>query len=362
VAEYNTRDKQALVVRLPDKAVTTTVTTPAEGTAQWWSGMGDNLSNTLTRDLDLTGTSTATLGLKGWWDIEDGYDYLYAEVSTDGGAHWTALDGTADGRALPRDGSGTPALTGTSGAYQDLSYPLDAYAGQQLQLRFRYQTDGGVAQQGFAADAITVTADGRTLLADGAEDGDNGWSADGFSRIGASFTKDYPEYYVVENRQYTSYDSTLRTGPYNFGWASTRPDWVEHYPYQNGVLIWLWDTSQADNNVGLHPGSGQILPVDAHARPLTFADGTVIRNRVQAYDAPFSLHPVKGFTLHDDGVATRVRAEAGVPFFDDHRGSYWDARNPYGSVRVPDTGTRISILREAADGSTVTLRVEPSHR
>ncbi len=192
VAEYNTKDKQALVVTLPDKSVTTSITTPAEGATQWWSGMGDNLANTLTRSVDLTGASTASLSLKGWWDIEQNYDFLYTEVSADGGATWTALDGTANGKSLPRDGSDTPALTGTSGAYEDLAFPLDAYAGQQIQLRFRYLTDGGVAQKGFAADAISVTADGKAVVTDGAEDGDNGWTAKGFSRIGASFSQDYP--------------------------------------------------------------------------------------------------------------------------------------------------------------------------
>ncbi|MEW1863751.1 immune inhibitor A [Streptomyces sp. NBC_00669] len=362
VAEYNTKDKQALVVQLPDKSVTTTITTPAEGDKQWWSGMGDDLSNTLTRTVDLTGASSASLGLKGWWDIEQNYDFLYTEVSTDGGANWTALDGTANGKAVPRDGSDRPALTGTSGAYEDLSFPLDAYAGKQIQLRFRYATDGGVAQQGFAADAITVTADGKTLLTDGAETDDNGWSADGFSRIGASFSKDYPEYYVAENRQYTSYDTTLKTGPYNFGWTSTRPDWVEHYPYQTGLLVWLWDTSQPDNNVGAHPGSGEILPVDAHAKPETFTDGTVIRNRVQAYDSAFSWYPSAGFTLHNDGVAKRIPAKLGSPAFDDHYGTYWYANNPYGSVKVPDTNTRLTILSQALDGSTMTVQVSPSHR
>ncbi|SEG78891.1 immune inhibitor A [Actinacidiphila yanglinensis] len=362
VAEYNTKNKQALVVQLPDKSVTTTITTPAEGSKQWWSGMGDNLSNTLTRPVDLTGATTASLDLKGWWDIEQNYDYLYTEVSTDGGANWTALDGTANGKAIPRDGGDQPALTGTSGAYEDLSFPLDAYAGQQIQLRFRYLTDGGVSQQGFAADAITVSADGKALLTDGAETDDNGWTADGFSRIGASFSKDYPEYYVAENREYTSYDTTLKTGPYNFGWTSTRPDWVEHYPYQTGLLVWLWDTSQPDNNVGAHPGSGQILPVDAHAKPEKFADGSVIRNRVQAYDSPFSWYPSAGFTLHDDGVAKRIPAKLGSPVFDDHSGTYWYGSNPYGSVKVPDTNTRLTIVGQALDGSTMTVQVGPSHR
>ncbi|WNI15703.1 immune inhibitor A domain-containing protein [Actinacidiphila sp. ITFR-21] len=362
VAEYNTKDKQALVVQLPDKTVTTTITAPAEGAKQWWSGMGDNLSNTLTRSVDLTGAASASLNLKGWWDIEENYDYLYTEVSTDGGASWTALEGTANGRSIPRDGSDAPALTGTSGAYEDLAFPLDAYAGRQIQLRFRYLTDGGVAQQGFAADAITVTADGQGVLSDGAETDDNGWTAKGFSRIGASFTNDYPEYYVAENRQYVSYDSTLKTGPYNFGWTGTKPDWVEHFPYQTGLLVWLWDTSQADNNVGLHPGAGQILPVDAHAKPEKWSDGTLMRNRIQAYDAPFSWYPSSGFTLHKGGVAARVAPKLGSPIFDDHYGTYWYDSNPYGGVKVPDTNTRISIVSEPLDGSTLTLLVSPAHR
>ncbi|WP_433889631.1 immune inhibitor A domain-containing protein [Streptomyces sp. CA-111067] len=362
VAEYNTKDKQALVVQLPDKAVTTTITAPAEGSKQWWSGMGDNLSNTLTRPVDLTGKTSASLTLKGWWDIEENYDYLYTEVSTDGGANWSALDGTAGGKAIPRDGGDNPALTGTSGAYEDLTFPLDAYAGKQIQLRFRYLTDGGVAQQGFAADAISVTADGAPVVTDGAETDDNGWTAKGFSRIGASFTNDYPEFYIAENRQYVSYDKTLKTGPYNFGWLTDTPLKVEHFPYQNGLLVWLWDTSQADNNVGIHPGSGEILPVDAHPKAEKWSDGTIMRNRIQAYDSPFSWYPTDGFTLHDDGAAAKVKAKFGTPVFDDHYGSYWDASNPTGSVKVPDTNTRISIVGEPLDGSSMTLLVSPAHR
>ncbi|MFI0770052.1 immune inhibitor A domain-containing protein [Streptomyces sp. NPDC021218] len=360
VAEYNTKNKQALVVELPAKPVTTEVVAPAEGTKQWWSGMGDDLKNTLTRSVDLTGKSKASLDLKGWWDIEENFDYLYTEVSTDGGANWTPIDGTADGKAIPRDAGDKPALTGTAGAYKKLSFPLDAYAGKKIELRFRYQTDGGVAQKGFAADAITLTADGTPVFSDGAEGDDNGWTANGFSRIGASFSKDYPQYYIAENRQYVSYDTTLKTGPYNFGWASSRPDWVEHFPYQNGLLIWQWDTSQPDNNVGVHPGSGLILPIDAHATPEKWADGALMRNRIQAYDSPFSRLPSDGFTLHKDGKAAKVKPKPGIPVFDDHKGTYWDKGNPTGSVKIADTNTRIKILKELPGGSTMTVQVGPS--
>ena len=63
----------------------------------YWSGKGNDLRNTQTRELDLTGVTAASLSLKSRFDIETDYDYLYAEASIDGGATWTYLDGTVDG-------------------------------------------------------------------------------------------------------------------------------------------------------------------------------------------------------------------------------------------------------------------------
>ncbi|MDH6221186.1 immune inhibitor A domain-containing protein [Streptomyces pseudovenezuelae] len=360
VAEYNTKNPQALVVELPEKEVTTEVVAPAEGATQWWSGSGDDLRNTLTRTVDLTGKASAALTLDGWWDIEQDYDYLYTEVSTDGGASYTPIDGTlADGTAIPRDGSDKPALTGTVDAYQKLTFPLDAYAGKQITLRFRYATDGGVAQKGFAADEIKVTADGATVFSDNAEAADASWTSNGFTRIGASITDDYAQYYIAENRQYVSYDKVLKTGPYNFG-SALRPAWVEHYAYQNGLLIWKWDTSQADDNTSAHPGEGLILPIDSHPKPLKWSDGTLMRNRVQAYDSPFSWYPTDSFTLHKADVATRIKSQFGVPLFDDGRSTYYDASNPLAGVKVTDTNTSIRIIDEPFSGSTIKVKVGPS--
>ncbi|GAA2224403.1 immune inhibitor A [Streptomyces indiaensis] len=361
VAEYNTKHKQALVVDLPKKAVTTEIVAPAEGKTQWWSGSGDNLKNTLTRSVDLTGKSKAQLTLDGWYDIEANYDYLYTEVSTDGGANWTALDGTVDGQPIPRDGSDKPVLTGTVDGYKKLAFPLDAYAGKKIDLRFRYQTDGGVAQKGFAADSITVTADGTPVFSDNAESADAAWKANGFSRIGASFTKDYAQYYIAENRQYVSYDKTLKVGPYNFGFTA-RPDWVEHYAYQNGLLIWKWDTSQADNNTSQHKGTGLVLPIDSHPDQLKWADGTLMRNRIQAYDSPFSLYRTDGMTLHKADVAKYIPGSKGVSVFNDRKNDYYDESNPTAGVKITDTNTKIKILKEAKDGSTIELEVGAAGR
>ncbi|MDG9704263.1 immune inhibitor A domain-containing protein [Streptomyces sp. DH37] len=362
VSAHQGKNPQALIVELPEKEVTTTVVKPAAGSKQWWSGSGDDLRNSLTRSVDLTGASSASLDLKGWWEIEAGYDYLYTQVSTDGGATWTALGGTSNGRPIGEDASGAPALDGTSGGWADLSFPLDAYAGKKIDLRFHYRTDGGVAEKGFTADEITITADGRAVVTDGAEGDDNGWTTEGFSRIGESFSNSYPQFYIAENRQYVSYDKTLKTGPYNFGWANTRPDWVERYPYQNGLLIWLWDTSQLDNNTSVHPGEGLVLPIDAHPKAEKWADGTLMRNRIQSYDSTFSWYPTRGMTLHKNGVATKVSWKAGKPYFDDRKGTYWDESNPTAGVKVPDTNTRISIVNQPLNGSTITVRVGPSTR
>ncbi|MGQ4361226.1 immune inhibitor A domain-containing protein [Streptomyces sp. SAS_272] len=361
VAEYNTKNPQALIVQLPDKTVTTEVVAPAQGKTQWWSGSGNDLRNSLSRSVDLTGKSAASLTLDGWWDIEADYDYLYTEVSTDGGANWTPVDGKlADGSAITRDGSGKPALTGSVAAYQKLTYSLDAYAGKKVDLRFRYQSDGGVALKGFTADEITVTANGATVFSDNAESQDAAWTTNGFSRIGASITDDYPQYYIAENRQYTSYDKTLKVGPYNFGFSTTRPSWVEHYPYQNGLLIWKWDTSQADDNTSQHNGTGLILPVDSHPTPMKWADGTYMNSRIQSFDSTFTRAATDEFTLHKAGVATKVKSRIGIPVFDDGTSTYWDPKTPLAGVKVTDTNTRIKIVKEPADGSTISLQVGPS--
>ena len=81
-------------------------------------------------------------------------------------------------------------------------------------------------------------------------------------------TKAYDNYYVASNRTYTSYDQYLQTGPYNFGFAS-KPDYVEHFPYQDGLLVTYWDTSQSDNQTQSTRAAGLILPIDAHPETAT---------------------------------------------------------------------------------------------
>jgi immune inhibitor A len=186
--------------------------------------------NTMTRPVDLSAAGTAALTLKARYEIEAGFDYLYVQASTDGGTTWTSLDGTAAGEPFVRTASDQPAISGSSGGeWVDVNVPLDAYAGQAIELSFLYDTDGGVAPDGSFADDVSVVADGAPLFTSGAEEGDEGWTLDGFRATTGTETGVFDNYYIASHRSFVSYDRYLTTGPYNFGFLNTRPDWVEHF-------------------------------------------------------------------------------------------------------------------------------------
>ena len=168
-------------------------------------------------------------------------------------------------------------------------------------------------------------------------------------------------FYIAENRQYAGYDATLRTGPYNFGWLDTRPDWVEHFPYQGGLLVSYWNTAVSNNNTRSHPGTGRILPVDARPTALKWSDGVVARNRIQSFDSTFGVSPTDPISLHREtasGLTTlEVPAQAPVSVFDDSEpGRYYDATNPMGSVKVAGVGVTIKVVQSNQTGK-MTVKV-----
>ncbi|MGK5737347.1 immune inhibitor A domain-containing protein [Micromonospora sp. URMC 103] len=352
--EYNSKDAQAAVVVLPKREYTFDYGAPFEGSKQYFSGNDDNLNNTMTREFDLTGKSSAALSLKGKYSIEQGFDYLYFEASSDGGQTWAPLDGTVDGRPMGRDHDGRPALDGsTDGAWVDINLPLNSVAGKVAQIRLRYTTDLGVSEGGFFGDAITVTADGQPVLSDGAET-DAGWALDGFSVVGATYTREFDNFYIAGNRSYVSYDKYLKTGPYFFGYANTRPDWVDHYAYQEGLLISYWNTRWADNNTVAHPGEGRNLYIDAHPRPIYNLSGQPWRARVQVYDAPFSLKKADSFTLHLNSQASYIRGQDAQPLFDDTKKYFYEDLPNHG-VKLPATGVKIKVLEQ--NGTAMKIRI-----
>jgi immune inhibitor A len=214
-----------------------------------------------------------------------------------------------------------------------------------VQVRLHYITDGGLSAGGFFGDDLTITVNGAAVATDGAE-GTPTWTADGFSVMGDSITAEYDNFYIAGNRTYTSYDKYLKTGPYNFGWPSTKPDWVEHFSYQQGLLISYNDTSFADNNVNQHPGQGRNLIVDSHPAPFYNLEGQPWRARIQLYDAPFGLTKADSFTLHVDGKPSYIRGQAAQPTFDDTKKYFYD-EIPWAGVKLPAVGVKIKVVEQS---------------
>jgi immune inhibitor A len=350
-SEYNTSKPQAMFVVLPDKQVSNNIGAPFAGTTYYYSGAANNLDTTMTRNVNLP--AGASLSAKVRYSIESGYDFAYLMV--DGTPVTTNLS-NSDVLAEGIDGN-------SGGAWVDLTASLPAGTHQ---IGFGYQTDSGVqgdgdgSAAGFAIDQLAIT--GQPV--DGAET-DPGWTYDsnnasvGFHRTNGTETASYFNAYVIESRSYQLSDVSLLKGPYNFTTATK----VEHFPYQDGVLIWYWDDTYRqgrENNVGDHPGHGWILPVDSHPGIRTWADdGSQMRPRIQSYDSTFTNKKTDAITLHNPatGVATKFTSLAGVTTFNDSlrdpdgTSIYWTPAAPsdgrwkagWNSVDVPNTGTVIKV-------------------
>ncbi|GAA1565891.1 immune inhibitor A [Kribbella sancticallisti] len=337
--EYNSKKAQGVVVVLPKKKVTTQLVQPAAGTKSWWSGKGDKLANTLSRKVTLP-AGPASLDFQANWKIEDcgpdPCDYAYVEVNT--GSGWKSIPGSIT-KAAEANG-----IDGDSAGWKPAKFDLTAFAGQTIDLRFRYATDAAAHEVGFFADDIRLTAGGQTLVDDGAESGPNGWTATGFQAAGDSITTEHDNYYLASNYTYNSFNQYLRHGPYSFV-GTPRPNWVEHFPYQDGLLVSYWDTSQSNNETAVHPGQGQWLPIDANPTLRTRLDGSFWKSSVQSYDSTFGLQRSDSFDLTVAGKKNPVRGAGAVPTFDD-RSEFWSKAVPSYGVKVPHAGVKIRVLTQ----------------
>jgi hypothetical protein len=123
-----------------------------------FSGNGNNLDNSAVTSVTVP-AANPTLTFLAKYGAEFGFDYGYVQVSTDGGETYTSIEGD---KTIA--GPLGPALNGTTTGFEPHSFDLSAYAGQQVLLAFRYNSDGGVNEGGLLIDDITL---GGTLISDG---------------------------------------------------------------------------------------------------------------------------------------------------------------------------------------------------
>ena len=356
-SEANTKQAQGVIVVLPKRAVPLALGAPCDGCGAkyFYSGSGDNLNVTMTK----TGITGGALTAKVRYETEPFWDYVFLEASSNGGTTWTPVVTNRSDTATDGDSGFNTSRTGITGGdgavWLDLTATLP---GGTNAVRFRYQTDGAVSEPGFQVDNIAIA--GTTI---GTAETDEGWALAGFRTTTGSETLFFSNYYILSNRQYIGFDKSLQTGPYNFGFGNTNPNWVEHFPYQKGLLIEYWNTQYLDNNVGDHPGEGLDLPVDAHPQLSHWPDGTLMRTRIVSFDSTFGLDKVPSLTVHLNGVATTIPGKPAVPVFSDANNP-WVAcdtdcvagvhpgHNQPGwySVSIPNTGTTVRVKSVSTTG------------
>jgi hypothetical protein len=122
------------------------------GTYSLFSGSQDNYNGSAALNNPVGVGQNDTLQLWAWYNIESGYDYAYVQLSTDGGATFTNLEGNITTNDNPNGLNQGNGITGSSGGWRLAKFPMADYAGQTASLGLRYRTDGGVLYEGFYAD------------------------------------------------------------------------------------------------------------------------------------------------------------------------------------------------------------------
>lgn len=129
----------------------------------------DDKAYTYINTVDLTNANDAMVTFYAKWSIEADYDYCQFQISTDGGNSWEGQCGlyTVEGSSTPWNGSvqpdGEPVWEATSDWVLE-QINLSDYLGQSIQMRFQFESDGGVTQDGFYFDDFEILIDAPTTL------------------------------------------------------------------------------------------------------------------------------------------------------------------------------------------------------
>ncbi len=160
------------------------IDSPPTSGEQMWFALPENDTNAqLTAAFDLSDLQQATLKFNIWFDLEEDFDFAYITISQDQGQTWQILSPSNS-----KQGDYGPAYTGNSsqldntvGGWLPEELSLNAYAGQEIMIRFQVLTDFEAVGKGVALDDIMIPELGYAT--DVEQEGTN-WIADGFVRTG----------------------------------------------------------------------------------------------------------------------------------------------------------------------------------
>jgi len=125
---------------------------------------GNYLSNTddkitLSTPIDLTNATGAVAEFYAFWEIENNFDYVQFQVSTDGGNTWEAQCGrfTNPGSSNGSQPTNEPLYDGRQIDWVLEEIDLNDYLGSNILVRFQLVTDSFVNEDGFYFDDLKIS-------------------------------------------------------------------------------------------------------------------------------------------------------------------------------------------------------------
>lgn len=125
------------------------------GTYSLWSGRRNNSVYSAVCNTPLQVAEGDTLEFWTWYDIELDYDYIYVQVTTDGGATYHSLEGNITTNYNPNGANLGNGITGNSNNnWIEARFPLDGYWNHDVVIRFLYVTDYWTVNPGMYIDDL----------------------------------------------------------------------------------------------------------------------------------------------------------------------------------------------------------------
>ncbi len=330
VSTANVDSVNQIAINLPTDSVP--FDPPYQGSFQYYSGQGNQLSTAMSFDIALPQDGDLTLQMRAKWDTE--LDYDYAQVLVDG----VALAGNHTKASNSQNGA-LNIITGQSSDLADadengwvlLSFDLSAYAGQNRQFSIIYRTDPAVGGTGLQIDNLQITTSTGMAFEDNAEVVNTDVELNGFERITDQIAGK-PQRYVLQLRNYSGNDDGLR-----------------YSDYEPGVLVWYENHNIADNEVQEHPGYNLIGVVDNDQNPIGF-----MPTDVQLRDAALSMYDQSFYT-----------GDLNLEFIDTFSdlNDYTSPFRPSAGLVLPALGVIVQVVTQETDSSAATInirRIEPS--
>ena len=147
----------------------TTYVSPSSSITESPNGNYQNNENKtirLSENINLTNAIGANVTFYAKWDIENNWDYVQLEVSIDNGNSWIPQCGlfTNEGSSNGGQPTGQPLYDGTQNNWVLEQIDLSDYLGEEITMRFKFESDGEVRADGFYFDDLTVNVlDDETL-------------------------------------------------------------------------------------------------------------------------------------------------------------------------------------------------------